>query len=138
MSNSDVLRIDAALAARLAALAVSTAPAECCGALLGNSDFTGSWEVEQIIELTNRSEQAATQYLITSDDVRFAQRKARALGLDVVGFFHSHPNGSVAPSETDLERAWPGYLYLIVTHDQLAAYTLDEMRGTFRVVGPAS
>lgn len=35
-------------------------------------------------------------------------------GPRVVGFYHSHPDGSVAPSPLDAESAWPGYVYLIV------------------------
>lgn len=106
-------------------------PAECCGALIGSSDFVSDWQIYRIVELTNRSEATATEYLITSDDVRFAQRKARGWSLDVVGFYHSHPNGAAAPSATDLERAWPGYVYLIVAAGSVTAWTLDEQRGEF-------
>ena len=115
-------------------LARSNAPVECCGALLGNSDFVDFWQVQRTLELTNRSESSATEYLITSDDVRFAQRKARSWSLDVIGFFHSHPNGSATPSPTDLERAWPGYIYIIVAGDEVTAWTLDEARGEFKAV----
>lgn len=132
--TSDTLTLAAELAARLSSLAQSAAPAECCGALLGSSDFTNEWAADQIVELTNRSPRAATEYLITSDDVRYAQRKARALGLDVIGFFHSHPNGRVVPSASDLERAWPGYVYVIVAGEALGAFTLDEQRHEFRTV----
>ena len=130
-------QINAEVLARITALAVTAAPAECCGALLGSSDFMSSWEIENMVELTNRSSNGEREYLITSDDVRYAQRKGRALGLDVVGFFHSHPNGSVQPSPTDLERAWPGYLYLIVAGAEIGAYTLDENRQAFRTIGEA-
>ena len=129
--------LDPELAGRITALAAAAAPAECCGALLGSSDFTSAWEVQNILELTNRSPNSGTEYLITSDDVRYAQRKARALGCDVIGFFHSHPNGRTTPSETDLERAWPGYVYLIVAGESIGAYTLDEHRHEFRALSVA-
>ena len=136
MAN-DAIILPAELSSRISSLAQAAAPAECCGALLGNSDFTTSWEVQNIVELTNRSPNTGTEYLITSDDVRYAQRKARALGLDVVGFFHSHPNGRSAPSATDLERAWPGYVYVIVAGAAVGAFTLDEQRNEFRAVALA-
>ena len=44
-----------------------------------------------------------------------AAAKARAAGLDVVGFFHSHPDHPARPSAFDLENAWPFYSYLIVS-----------------------
>ena len=42
------------------------------------------------------------------------ERRARAAGLEVVGFFHSHPGHPPDPSAFDRERAWPYYSYLIV------------------------
>jgi len=126
--------VDPEVRAQLVESARLAAPAECCGALLGTSDFCHSWEVERVLELTNRSSQTETEYLITSDDVRFAQRQARLHGLDVVGFFHSHPNHNVRPSARDLERAWPGYVYVIVSGADASAWTLDEEREAFRAV----
>jgi proteasome lid subunit RPN8/RPN11 len=32
-----------------------------------------------------------------------------------MGFYHSHPDAPVQPSQTDLENAWPFYTYLIVS-----------------------
>lgn len=124
-------KLDAEIKAELLACARAAGTAECCGALMGSTDFASSWTITRMLELTNRSASSETEYLITSDDVRFAQRKARAAELDVVGFFHSHPNGRSEPSATDLERAWPGYIYLILSGDALTAWTLDEERDQF-------
>ena len=125
------LRLPTELRDYIVQSAATSAPAECCGALIGSSDFVSAWQTYRVVELTNRSETSATEYLITSDDVRFAQRKARGWSLDVVGFYHSHPNGAAEPSATDLERAWPGYVYLIVAQGRATAWTLDERRGEF-------
>ena len=137
-TQASEIRLPVELKDYLVQTARSTAPAECCGALIGSSDFVSSWQIYRIVELTNRSDATATEYLITSDDVRFAQRKARGWSLDVVGFYHSHPNGGTTPSPTDLERAWPGYVYLIVAGDAVTAWTLDELRGEFAPVEFAS
>ena len=44
-----------------------------------------------------------------------ADRWASQNGLDIVGFWHSHPDHPPVPSPTDLESAWPEYSYLIVS-----------------------
>jgi proteasome lid subunit RPN8/RPN11 len=46
--------------------------------------------------------------------VRRVERDAAEEGLELVGFYHSHPNGAAEPSRVDRENAWPWYNYLIV------------------------
>ena len=42
--------------------------------------------------------------------------QARTGGLDVIGFYHSHPRTPATPSASDLAEAWyPDHLYLIVS-----------------------
>lgn len=36
-------------------------------------------------------------------------------GLQIVGFYHSHPDGSSKPSRFDRQAAWSGYSYVIVS-----------------------
>jgi len=43
------------------------------------------------------------------------ERYARTKELEVVGFYHSHPESPAVPSQYDLEHAWPTYSYLIVS-----------------------
>jgi proteasome lid subunit RPN8/RPN11 len=67
------------------------------------------WEVESEREgLRNR-------YLISAEDVARADREAGKRGLDIVGFFHSHPDHPSRPSETDREFAWPVVSFVIVS-----------------------
>jgi proteasome lid subunit RPN8/RPN11 len=84
-------------------------PRECCGMLLGASHrITGSARAGNLAEGT-------TRFLIDPRDHIAAIREARASGLDVVGFYHSHPRSIPYPSETDVAEA--GYaeaLHLIV------------------------
>jgi proteasome lid subunit RPN8/RPN11 len=86
-----------------------TAPAECCGVLLGGPD---------VVTHARRARNLATdqnRFLIDPKDHFDARREARAHGLDVVGFYHSHPRSAPLPSPTDLtEAAYPDHLYLIV------------------------
>ena len=41
-------------------------------------------------------------------------REARAAGLDIVGYYHSHPDHPSRPSDFDRDHAWPDQSYLIV------------------------
>lgn len=56
-----------------------------------------------------------TRFLIDPQDHIDAIRGARDRGLEVLGFYHSHPHSSPVPSETDrAEATYPDHLYLIV------------------------
>jgi proteasome lid subunit RPN8/RPN11 len=86
-----------------------TAPAECCGMLLGTPD---------VVMEARPARNLATdpnRFLIDPKDHIDARREARARALDVVGFYHSHPHSAAVPSQTDLaEASYPDHLYLIV------------------------
>lgn len=96
--------------------ACETYPEECCGVLLGTLD-AGDVAVEATRAVENRRpEQRERRYLITPEDYRTADRAAQASGLDIVGFYHSHPDVPPVPSQTDLEEAtFPGFSYIIVS-----------------------
>ena len=71
------------------------------------------------------------RFLIDPRDHFDALRQARALGFEVVGFYHSHPHSSPAPSPTDLaEASYRHYVYLIVSLQTeppgFGLYWLDE------------
>jgi len=90
-------------------------PEEGCGVLLGR-DLEGDREVEGVIGFDNvREDSRHNRYLISPEQFLAAEREARARGLDVIGFFHSHPDHPSRPSAFDLEHAWPFYSYLIVS-----------------------
>jgi proteasome lid subunit RPN8/RPN11 len=89
-------------------------PDEGCGVLLGR-DGDGAREVVEIVALENRREESRhNRYLIAPEQFLLADRVARGAGLEVIGFFHSHPDHPARPSAFDLEHAWPYYSYLIV------------------------
>ena len=94
--------------------AAAAFPEECCGFLLGRSG-DGAAAVEAVLPARNEAPAArATRFLISPEAVLLARRKARELGLAVVGYYHSHPDGTAEPSRHDLEHAWPATSYLIV------------------------
>lgn len=90
-------------------------PEECCGVLIGRSD-AGSTYVERVLSVGNeRQDSRHNRYLISPETVLAAHKEARSLGLDVVGYYHSHPDHPARPSDFDREHAWPGISYLIVS-----------------------
>ena len=92
------------------------APAECCGMLVG-----AAGAITSAVRARNLSDQP-TRFLIDPADHIQARRAARAAGLDVVGFYHSHPHSSPEPSQTDVvEAAYPNHMYLIVGLEHDAA-----------------
>ena len=108
---------------------------ECCGALLGCASATGR-TVEAVVPLANEAPETTRRYLIPATRVRTLERRAAEAGLDVVGFFHSHPDGTATPSAEDLDHAWPWYSYVIVPagRDSMEprSWRLRPDRGGFR------
>lgn len=95
-------------------LAVESMPDECCGILLGRNSPRGTI-VEQIRPADNVAPSVRPRrYEIDPQVVFEALRAAQKGGLDLVGFYHSHPDGSLSPSANDTELAWPDKYYLIV------------------------
>ena len=91
-------------------------PYECCGILLGK--FSGAEKtVTQVLEITNEKEDENkhNRYLIPSSKILQTELYAIKNGLDIVGFYHSHPDHSAVPSAYDVEHALPVYSYLIVS-----------------------
>ena len=52
-----------------------------------------------------------------------AHREARAQGLDILGFYHSHPDAPAVPSVLDLHGALPGASWVILSVDRGKAAT---------------
>lgn len=95
-----------------------TYPHECCGVLLGKSDADGN-QVTQLVRAGNtRTDSAHNRYNIAPQELVKIQRQARGLGLDIVGFYHSHPDHPAQWSPTDFAEAhWIGCSYVITAVD---------------------
>ena len=92
-----------------------TYPHECCGALLGH-DANGSRQVVDLLPLTNRRDDSPrNRFEVTPDDVRCAEKTASEKRLELIGWYHSHPDAPARPSEYDRDHAWPWYSYIIVS-----------------------
>lgn len=96
-----------------------TYPHECCGVLLGRSNDAGN-AVEAAVEAGNtRTDSAHNRYNIAPQELITIQRQGRERGLDIVGFYHSHPDHPAQWSKTDFEEAhWIGCSYVITSVEQ--------------------
>ena len=112
-------------------------PAECCGALVGRVEAGGVKEVVRLAPAVNRRTDDPHRYLIAPDDLRRLESGLRAEGLEIVGYYHSHPDHPAVPSGFDTEHAWPWYSYLIVRVEggrglEAASWTLDDEQPLMR------
>lgn len=146
------LRLSASLVEQIRVHAVQQYPSECCGIMLGTAD-NGAKQVSEVVPLANlRRDPARAQELLPlaepdreSERNRFlidpleqlkVEKDARARGLDVVGYYHSHPDHPARPSEYDRQHAWPWYSYVIVSVERgeakdLNSWVLAEDRSRF-------
>jgi proteasome lid subunit RPN8/RPN11 len=103
-------RVTATVIEHIVARAREAAPEECCGVLIGSRAG-----VTEAVATRNIAETPTTRFLIDPKGHLDALRDARRRGLDVVGFYHSHPRSAALPSPTDLaEASYPGHLFLVV------------------------
>ena len=117
------------VAERIRRHGAETFPHECCGALLGCDrvaagkvsarEETPSQETREVLELfplvNRRDDSPRNRFAVTADDVRDAEKAASQHGLEVIGWYHSHPDHPARPSDFDREHAWPWYSYVIVS-----------------------
>jgi proteasome lid subunit RPN8/RPN11 len=104
-----------------------TYPNECCGVLLGKNIAGEGNHVQQIVRAGNtRTDSAHNRYNIAPQELVKIQRRARGLGLDIVGFYHSHPDHPAQWSKTDFAEAhWLGCSYIITSVEQGKAITTN-------------
>jgi proteasome lid subunit RPN8/RPN11 len=127
-------------------------PNECCGMLLGHGDGERK-QVQEVVALKNLRtdrevsekylplkqpgrESERNRYLIDPQDQIKVEKDARARGLEVVGYYHSHPDHPAQPSDYDREHAWPWYSYIIVSIERgepkdVTCWVLSEDRSRF-------
>jgi proteasome lid subunit RPN8/RPN11 len=139
MADAEKLWISAECAEKIRAHGAETYPHECCGALLGrDADATAGKgrprEILGVFPLVNQREDSPrNRFSVSARDVIEAEKAAGTCGLDVVGWYHSHPDHPARPSEYDREHAWPWYSYIIVSvrngvAEEMASWRLQEDR----------
>lgn len=126
------LSLTASVDAAIRAHGRETFPHECCGAMLGKDGA-----VTEAFKLPNTTEEGPRRrFMVSPNDYRVAEKRAREAGLDLLGFYHSHPDHPARPSQYDLDHAWPFFSYVIVSvmagEDKLlTSWRLKEDRSAF-------
>lgn len=95
------MRISRDVVRQILAHARQDALRECCGLLAGRDAA-----ITQALPAANASPKPQTSYEIAPTELFRLMREMRAAGLDLLGIYHSHPNGKNEPSVTDIERAY--------------------------------
>lgn len=112
------VRIFSTAAEQIAAHARREHPREACGLLLGSGD-----RIELAVAAENVADDPERAFEIEPALLLRIHREARAGGLSLLGWYHSHPNSMSAPSAEDAARAVEdGRIWLIATGEALAAY----------------
>ncbi len=113
--------------------AVSVYPEECCGILLGKLEPAQKIVIEVIptineweaVETEGKHRNRNTRFTIPAHEIFLTQKRGRDLGLEIIGFFHSHPDYPAIPSECDRLQAWEIYSYPIVSVIQSQAIDIQ-------------
>src|ERR1700721_2149863 len=113
---SSVLKMSDPVYRQLREHGEETYPHECCGVLLGKA-LDNVNEVELAVRAGNtRTDSAHNRYHIAPQELISIQRQARGRDLDIVGFYHSHPDHPARWSSTDFQEAhWLGCSYVITS-----------------------
>ena len=145
MADETTLWISGNLAERIRAHGAEAYPHECCGALLGRdreaADPNATREVLALFPLVNRRDDSPrNRFAVTAEDVRDADRAAQKQGLEVIGWYHSHPDHPARPSQYDRDHAWPWYSYMIVSvqngaPEEMTSWRLNDDRHAFSPEG---
>jgi len=112
-------------------------PHECGGMLIGTF-AEGKKTVVEAFPLENAREEEArhNRVLIVPTDVHKAERYAREKKLDLVGYYHSHPDDVTVPSQYDLDHALPVWSYVIASVikgrvDDIRSWEMENDRSRF-------
>lgn len=107
------LPLGKAIHAQLVGEADAAHPREACGLLLGQSG-----RIVEVVPAINVHPTPETHFEIDPKLLIDAHRAARDGGPEVIGYYHSHPNGLAEPSATDRAMAvGDGRIWAIITAD---------------------
>ncbi len=121
-----MIRLSAELEKNIRTDGETAYPNECCGILIGEVDNEGIKTARSTLTINNAREDGEQyhRFLITPEDMMKAEQTARSMKLDLIGFYHSHPDHPSAPSGYDKDHALPFYSYVIVSVDKGKAQVL--------------
>lgn len=105
-----MLTISAGAWRRICEDVLARLPEEACGILLGRGDTV----MEAWVCRNAHPGDRTRNFELAPQDQFDCARHARSEGLDLVAYYHSHPNGSAEFSERDKRLAVPGARHVII------------------------
>ena len=99
------LAVTSGVIATLLAEAEKAGATECCGLLLGAKPQGGKVLITGALSAANVADDPTQRFEIDPLTLVRAHKAARAGGMQVLGYYHSHPNGRAEPSPCDSEQA---------------------------------
>ena len=111
-------------------------PEECCGIMLGITEGSNQ-TVEEIAELENEQDKnRRRRFFVTPKQYMQSEKIAAERKLELLGFYHSHPDHPAAPSDFDRDHALPWFTYVIISvanrkAKDITAWLLSESRERF-------
>ena len=92
-------------------------PKECCGVLFGHINKDGQAQVIEALPLENNAEEdnSGRQYIVDPLSLYKWEIEGRKRGMEIVGFYHSHPDKKAILSGEDERRMIPGQVYIILS-----------------------
>jgi proteasome lid subunit RPN8/RPN11 len=105
------IRIASELLPQLLTRSCQESPREVCGLLAGRDGI-----ITHALLAANAAVDPVVSYDIAPEELLRLMREIRAARLDLLGIYHSHPNGKNEPSPRDIERAYyPDAAYFIIS-----------------------
>lgn len=99
-----------AQAEQIVAHARADSPHEACGIIVGRGE-----RASEIIPIPNSASDPLHSYYMDERSLVAALMGVESRGLELIGFYHSHPSSEPIPSRTDIRQAtYPNTPYLIV------------------------
>jgi len=87
-------------------------PHEVVGILAGNREKN---EVQEVTLLINERAETHNRYKVSALRLMRAEQELERRGLEIVGYYHSHPNHTAQYSEYDRDHALPNMSYVILS-----------------------
>lgn len=114
-------------------------PEECCGFLLGRREEDHTRVMETLRSVNENRVTPRWEYAMSPRAYLEAERAAETRGLEVTGFYHSHPDTPPEPSPADLRYAWPRMVYLVTAihggrPGAMGAFVLAPQANSFQTI----
>lgn len=109
-----MIKIPASLLRQIYDHTESSYPNEGCGVMIGTGGENKVVHAFRTCKNLN-TERARDRYDMDPLDMLRAEREFENSPWDIIGIYHSHPDHPSRPSQTDTDRAWPDYSYVIIS-----------------------